>query len=231
MTRILVVDDDEAVAKGIERFLKGRGFDVVRAAEASSALLIAQEAAPNLILSDAKMPGMDGHSLCRVIKKDARTRHIPLIIMSGSMTSDRDQISGLEGGADDYVSKPVSMGLLLARIEAVLRRQTPQSEEGFRLELDGVAADLSSREASVGGSPLRLTSKEFDLLAVFLRYPDRVHSPNSLLEAVWGYDTAAYNDHHTVAVHVSSLRKKLGKHGPRIVNVIGHGYKFLSARP
>ena len=228
--KILVVDDEDSVAKAIERFLKGKGFEVVRAAEGSSGFLLAQETAPDLILSDANMPGMDGHSFCRVVKKDARTRHIPVILMSGTWTSDRDQISGLEGGADDYVSKPVSMGLLLARIEAVLRRGAgAESEQVARLESRGISLDLSSRTASVDGKPVQLTSKEFDLLAIFLRYPDRVHAPNALLEAVWNYDPTTYNDPHTVAVHVSSLRKKLGKHGGRISNVIGHGYKFLSS--
>src|SRR5579885_2352964 len=99
--------------------------------------------------------------------------------MSGTWTSERDQISGLEGGADDYVSKPVSMGLLLARIEAVLRRGSrAQSDGSGRLESEGVSIDLSSRAAAVDGKAVQLTSKEFDLLAIFLRYPDRVHAPN-----------------------------------------------------
>lgn len=228
--KILIVDDEESVAKLIGRFLTGRGFEVIRALEASSALLLAQEAAPNLILSDVNMAGLDGQGLCRVLKKDARTRLIPVILMSGVCLSDRDQISGLEGGADDYVPKPVSMSLLLARIEAVLRRQAPvPGQESCRLESDGLWADLSSRTAAVDGVPLRLTGKEFDLLAVFLRYPDRVHAPGALLTAVWGYDPAVYNDSHTVAVHVSSLRKKLGRHGRRLCTVIGHGYKFASS--
>lgn len=225
---ILVVDDDEDILRSVKRFLEAKGFAVITAQEASSAYLIAQEARPGLILSDSDMPGMDGHKLCRILKKDQRTAAIPVILMSGVWISEKDQISGLEGGADDYVNKPFSLPMLLARIQAVLRRfEAPGREEGEILESCGLSLDPSARTATIRGKPVRLTAKEFDLLTLFMQKPGRVLKPSYLLEAVWGYDPADYNDPHTVEVHVSSLRKKLGPQiGKRLVNVIGFGYKF-----
>lgn len=224
---ILVVDDEEKILRPIERFLKGKGFGVMTAKEASSAYLIAKEACPHLILADSQMPGMDGHKLCRILKKDPRTAAIPVILMSGVWISEKEQISGLEGGADDYINKPFSFGFLLARIKAVLRRfSAPAKGAGEALESCDIRLDPGSRSVSVKGKPLRLTAKEFDLLMAFLQNPGRVLNPGALLESVWGYNPEAYNDPRTVVVHVSSLRKKLGALGSRLVNVIGHGYKF-----
>lgn len=225
---ILVVDDDEAVLSSVKRFLESKGFGVVSAKDASSAMLIAQEASPHLVLSDSEMPGMDGHKLCRILKRDPRTAHIPVILMSGVWTSEKDQLSGFEGGADDYLHKPFSLSVLLARITAVLRRfAVPSKVKGELLKSCGISLDPEARTVAIAGKAVRLTSKEFDLLMIFMQKPGRVLKPVYLLETVWGYDPTVYNDPHTVEVHVSSLRKKLGpKLGKCLTNVIGHGYKF-----
>lgn len=227
--KILVVDDVQSLRKTIAKVLTQEGFSVVCAADGSDGLLLAQEARPDLILCDAVMPGLGGHALLRVLKQKKGTAHIPVIIMSGELIEEADVVSGLEGGADDYLPKPFSMRVLLARIRAVLRRfegagegaaERPRSCRGLEL-------DPASREVAVGGKSVALTRKEFDLLALFLASPRRVLKTDYLLETIWGYDLADYNDPHTVQAHVSRLRRKLGpKLARRILNVHGLGYKF-----
>lgn len=224
--KILVIDDVESLRKTVEKLLSQNGFSVLTAANGSDGLLLAEEAKPDLILTDADMPGIDGHALCRVLKKKTATRGIPVIIMSGEMIEEKDVVAGLEGGADDYVVKPFPMKVLLARIRAVLRRY--ESAPGVRESLKrcGIQLDPASREVRVDGEAVTLTRKEFDLLALLIQSGGRVLNFNYLLEWVWGYDPADYNDPHTVETHISRLRKKLGKAGRRIASVRGLGYKF-----
>lgn len=225
--KILVVDDVETLRKTLERALAQQGYSVMTAANGSDALLLAQESPPDLILTDAMMPGLDGNALCRVLKKSPKTRHIPVIIMSGEMIDEKDIVSGLEGGADDYILKPFTTKVLLARIRAVLRRfdQAPAMQE--KLKKFGIEIDPAAREVRIDGSAVPLTRKEFDLLGLLLTNQGRVVTSNFLLESVWGYDLADYNDPHTVETHISRLRKKLGaKASKHLVNVRGFGYKF-----
>lgn len=224
--KILVIDDVESLRKTVEKLLSKNGFSVLSAANGSDGLLLAEEARPDLILTDADMPGIDGHSLCRILKKKASTRGIPVILMSGEMIEEKDVVSGLEGGADDYVIKPFPMKVLLARIRAVLRRYEKAAVVQERLQRCGIELDPASREARVDGKAMTLTRKEFDLLALLIQSGGRVLNTDYLLEWVWGYDPADYNDPHTVETHVSRLRKKLGNAGRRIVSVRGLGYKF-----
>ena len=225
--KILVVDDDDVVRKVVKKYLAGNGFSVVITDNGSEGLLLVREAKPDLILVDAQMPGLDGHSVCRVLKKEAATHHIPVIIMSGAKIEDKDVLAGFEGGADDYVMKPFSMPILMARIQAVLRRYATSPHMESKLRKQGIELDPAGRTVKVRGRALPLTRKEFDLLATLIGKAGRVLSIPYLLETVWGYDPADYNDPLTVEVHVSHLRKKLGpKIAKHIVNVIGHGYKF-----
>lgn len=227
MPKILVIDDVAELRKAIEKMLTQNDFAVVTAANGSDGLLLAQEAGADLVLTDAVMPGLDGHALCRVLKKSAKTRTLPVIIMSGEMVEERDIVSGLEGGADDYVIKPFPMKVLLARIRAVLRRYAQDAGTNERLKRFGIELDPSRREVRIDGQVIALARKEFDLLALFLSSGGRVLSTTYLLETVWGYDVADYNDPHTVETHISHLRKKLGaKAGRHICNVRGSGYKF-----
>ncbi|OGR59888.1 MAG: hypothetical protein A2X36_13655 [Elusimicrobia bacterium GWA2_69_24] len=225
--RILVIDDAEKLRRAVEKALSLEGFTVLSAASGTDGLALAQESPPDLVLTDADLPGLDGHALCRALKKGGATRGIPVIIMSGQMVAEQDVVSGLEGGADDYVIKPFTMKILLARINAVLRRYgRPLGSDGL-LKRGGIELDPAAREVRVAGRAVALTRKEFDLLALFLERPGRVHTVNGLLETIWGYDVADYNDPQTVQTHVSRLRRKLGPQtGDRIVNVHGLGYKF-----
>ncbi len=226
-TRILVIDDDRAMLKMIRRYLETNGLSPVTADNGSDALLLAREARPDLVLTDAEMGGLDGHSLCRALKKDGELAGVPVMIMSGARTRERDQLSGYEGGAEDYLLKPFSLPLLLAKIKVVLERRAAKPDGGRSLKALGVELDPEGRTAKVNGRPVPLTRKEFDLLELFLGRPGKVLSAPFLLENVWGYDTACYNNPHTVEVHISHLRQKLGpRAASRLVSVTGHGYKL-----
>jgi DNA-binding response OmpR family regulator len=147
--------------------------------------------------------------------------------MSGEMIEEKDIVAGLDGGADDYIIKPFTMKVLLSRIRAVLRRfdRFPEAEKSLKAR--GIALDPASREVRVAGRKVALTRKEFDLLALFIDKVGRVLTSAYLLETIWGYDLADYNDPHTVETHISRLRSKLGKEAACfLVNVHGMGYKL-----
>ena len=225
--KILVVDDNASLRGAIRKALAQAELAVAEAPDGSDALILAKEASPDLILTDAEMPGLGGHGLCRAIKQTPALRRIPVIIMSGEMIEEKDVVAGLDGGADDYVIKPFTMKVLLSRIRAVLRRfEHSPAAEGL-LRARGIELDPASREVRVGERRISLTRKEFDLLALFLEKPGRVLKSSYLLETIWGYDLADYNDPHTVETHVSRLRGKLGKEAASgLVTLRGIGYKF-----
>jgi DNA-binding response OmpR family regulator len=225
--KILVVDDDKSILALVRKYMGAAGFSVVVTDNGSEALMIVRESRPDIILVDVDMPGLDGNAVCRVLKKEGATQNIPVVIMSGARISEQDVLAGFTGGADDYVSKPFSLPVLQARLEAVLRRYKAAGAADAKLRKAGIELDPAGRTVSIGGKAVSLTRKEFDLLAVLIEKSGRALSVPYLLETVWGYDPADYNDPGTVEVHVSHLRKKLGpKLGKRIVNIIGHGYKF-----
>lgn len=222
--KILVVDDHAELRAAVKKFLTARGYEVATAVDGDDGRLLAAETNAQLALIDGEMPGLGGHELCRLLKKGTKTAALPVIIMSGNLVEDDDVVSGLESGADDYVLKPFPMKVLLARIEAVLRRYENSPSE--TLKAKGLDIDPAAREVKVKGEPVKLTRKEFDLLTVLVEKAGRVLKPSFLLETVWGCDLADYNDTHTVETHISRLRKKIG--AERIENVSGHGYKFLA---
>lgn len=225
--KILVVEDDAATRKLIARSLAEAGYAAVVTDSGSEALILIRESKPALVLLDIGLPGLDGLAVCRLLRKDTATRQIPIVIMSGSLIKERDVIEGFEEGADDYLVKPLSLPVLLARMRAVLRRYRTAVEVEVKHKKAGIELDPAGRTVKVHGVPVVLTRKEFDLLALLIEKPGRVHSVNYLLESIWGYDPADYNNPGTVEVHISHLRKKLGpKIGKRIANVLGHGYKF-----
>jgi len=225
--KILVVDDDRAILELVKKFLTASGMTAMVSDDGSDALLLVRDSKPDLILCDAAMPGLDGHALCRRIKEEAATRSVPVILMSGQRMDDKSVLKGFEGGADDYVLKPFSLPVLLARIQAVLRRYATSQGKEVSLRKCGLELDAAGRTVKIGKSPVALTRKEFDLLATLVEKSGRVLTIPYLLETVWGYDPADYNDPGTVEVHVYHLRKKLGPSlAKRIVNLPGLGYKF-----
>ncbi|MBI4350644.1 MAG: response regulator transcription factor [Elusimicrobia bacterium] len=225
--KILIIDDDNAILKLVKKYLSSTGYGAVITDNGSEGLLLFRESRPDLVLVDAEMPGLDGHAVCRVIKKEAAARSVPVIIMSGAKIEEKDMLSGFAGGADDYVLKPFSLPVLAARIQAVLRRYEASSHMESKLRKCGIELDPAGRSVKCDGKSINLTRKEFDLLATLIDKAGRVLSVAYLLETVWGYDPADYNDPGTVEVHISHLRRKIGRErGRLIVNVQGHGYKF-----
>lgn len=224
--KILLVDDDKVLRESVARYLAGRGFEVIHTDNGSEAAIMAREAGPALIITDAEMKGLDGFALCRVIKETAELANVPVIIISGRKMAEEDILSGYNKGADDYILKPFSLPVLLAKIKAVLKRYEA-FKSGGKVSRLGLSIDPAARTVTLNETPVSLTRKEFDLLTALIAGEGRVLGITYLLETVWGYDPASYNDPHTVGVHVSSLRKKLGPDiGEHIVSVTGHGYKF-----
>ena len=225
--KVLLVDDEPDMLTAYRGLLEGAGFSVVCAGSVREAVAAARDSAPDLVLSDVAMPEADGKALTAALRGDRATASIPVVLMSGSYKEEGDQAEGLEAGADDYLPKPASPRLLVARLRAVLRRANAPAELAEALEGEGITLDVAGRIVTQDGLRVPLTRKEFDLLTTFLRRPGRVLSIPYLLETVWGYDPAEYNDPHTVAVHVSSLRRKLGKgFGNRLKPLPGLGYRF-----
>jgi len=225
--RIILVDDEADNRRIYGDLLAAEGYAVRRASSGDEAFALAVESPPDLILSDVSMPAGDGLSLLSRVRAEKKTARVPVVLMSGVRTEPEEQAEGLEQGADDYLPKPVAPALLRAKVAAVLRRFNSAQELGDVLKTHGLTIDVAARTVDVAGKRVALTRKEFDLLTTFLRKPGRVLSIPYLLETVWGYDPADYSDPHTVGVHVSTLRKKIGpKVGDKIIAVPGLGYRF-----
>jgi len=225
--KILVVDDERNMLQLIRRYLDKHDCSIVASDNASDALMLARASRPDLILSDADMPGLDGPAFCRTVKGDSALRGIPFLIMSGRRVNEADILSGYEGGADDYLLKPFSLPVMMAKIRAAIRNSRADRVPAAGQACRALEIDRERRAASVKGRPLKLTRKEFDLLDLLASKAGRVLSVPFLLENVWGYDTANYNDPHTVEVHISQLRRKLGPEtAARLVTVTGYGYKL-----
>jgi DNA-binding response OmpR family regulator len=232
---ILVVDDEVTIREVIRRYLERDGFVVREAADGYAALDALAEAVPDLIVLDLMLPGIDGLSLTRQLRtprpvagpeREARQR-VPIIMLTArGETSDR--IRGLDLGADDYVAKPFSPQELVSRVRAVLRRAgEPDEPAGQVLVFDGLEVDPLSRAVRLGGRPVALTAKEFELLYFFARHPRQVFTRTQLLDNIWGQEF--YGDPSTVTVHIRRLREKIEADAsqPRyLVTVWGVGYRF-----
>ena len=220
-SRILVVDDDVALAEMIGIVLGNEGFRVAFCADGSQALTQFQENNPDLVLLDVMLPGMDGFDVCRAIR---RVSDVPIAMLT-ARSDTSDVVTGLEAGADDYVPKPFKPKELVARVRARLRgREDAQADEG--LTLQDLSIDVAGHIVKRGGRAIALTPLEFDLLATLARSPWKVFSREELLEQVWGYRHAA--DTRLVNVHVQRLRSKI-EHDPEkpelVVTVRGVGYR------
>ncbi|MBI4803519.1 MAG: response regulator transcription factor [Elusimicrobia bacterium] len=225
--KILLVDDDKLVLNSTRRYLQDHGFQVVHTDNGAEAVILAGESRPDLIITDAEMKGLDGFALCKVIKETPEFSKTPVIIISGRKITEEDMLTGYNKGADDYILKPFSFAVLLAKLKAVMKRYEAFEEKTGKISKLGMVIDPSGRTVTMNDEVIKLTRKEFDLLIALITEEGRLLSIPYLLETVWGYDPANYNDPHTVGVHISSLRKKLGAPiAGHIVSVTGHGYKF-----
>lgn len=213
--RVLLVEDDDRVAGALEVALSRRGYEVTRAATAAAALAAPD---PDLVLLDLGLPDRDGVAVCR----ELRERSGVAIIVLTARGEERDRVTGLRSGADDYVVKPYGIQELLARIDAVMRRAGPVGGTGV-VEAGPVSVDLGRREVRVDGEVVAVTRKEHDLLALLARHLDEVVTREHILAAVW--HTTWDGSSHTLDVHVASLRTKLGRPG-LLSTVRGVGYRL-----
>lgn len=223
--RILLVDDDLDVADFARSTLEPEGFEVLHAKDLFQARGLLSRGSVDLVLLDRRLPDGDGLDLCRELRADPRISATPVLFLS-SKKSVSDKVSGLSVGGDDYLPKPFDGSELTARVRALLRRTATAAAPARVLRSGEFEVDLSGRTARAAGKSVELTSKEFDLLHAFLECRGRVLSRAFLLERVWGIDRAAEVESRVVDVTVSSLRRKLGAAGARIVSVIGHGYRL-----
>jgi two-component system phosphate regulon response regulator PhoB len=219
---VLLVEDEPAQRELLAYNLEAEGYDVVTATNGEEALAMVAERAPDLVVLDWMMPHVSGLEVCRRLKARAATRDLPVLMLS-ARSEETDMVRGLETGADDYVSKPYSLGEVMARIRALLRRTRP-AVVGQVLEWGDIRLDPETHRVTRAETLLALAPTEYRLLATFLERPGRVWSREQLLDRVWGRDI--YVDTRTVDVHVGRLRKVLGRSGGAdpIRTVRGAGY-------
>ncbi|MEU2655026.1 response regulator transcription factor [Streptomyces sp. NPDC007325] len=222
--RILVVDDDPTVAEVVTGYLERARFAVEHAGDGADALRRAGERWPDLVVLDLMLPGMDGLEVCRRLRA---TGPVPVIMLT-ARSDEEDRVTGLEVGADDYVTKPFSPRELVLRVRSVLRRHhtAAASSSPGPLRAGDLTVDPGTRRATRAGAPLALTLREFDLLAHFMEHPGTAHSREALMRTVWGWD---FGDLSTVTVHVRRLRAKIEDDPGRpalIQTVWGVGYRF-----
>jgi two-component system phosphate regulon response regulator PhoB len=228
MPTVLVVEDEAAIAELVAINLRHAGFEVTLAENADQATIAVDAVLPDLVLLDWMLPGQSGVALARRWRADARTRELPIIMLT-ARADETDKVAGLDAGADDYLTKPFSTQELLARIRAVLRRRVPEALDTV-VEVAGLKLDPSTRRVSRHGVDLKLGPTEFRLLHFFMTHPERVHSRAQLLDRVWG--DHVFIEERTVDVHVKRLREALlpARCAAMIETVRGAGYR-LSQQP
>jgi len=221
---ILLVEDEPAIQELIAFNLTQAGHNVLRASTAEAAVTLVKNALPDLVLLDWMLPGASGLDVARRLRADERTRQIPIIMLT-ARSDEQDKISGLEAGADDYITKPFSPRELLARIKAVLRRRAPQMTDDA-VEVHGLRLDPITHRVSGQGETIDLGPTEFRLLHFFMTHAERVHSRAQLLDQVWG--DHVFVEERTVDVHIRRLRSALENsgHDDLIQTVRGTGYRF-----
>ncbi len=224
MPKILVIEDETNVRDALTLNLRAEGFETIAAQDGEEGLQAAREQTPDLIILDLMLPKLDGLSLCRILR---RTSDVPILMLTARGT-EMDRIAGLETGADDYVVKPFSLGELVARVRALLRRSRGERVPATtQLQAGKLTLDLLTRRASLGNIPIKLTQKEFDVLAELMRNQGAVLSRDLLLTRVWGFDYVG--DSHTLDVHIRWLREKIedDPSAPQLITTVrGIGYRF-----
>ena len=226
--QILVIEDERPIREMIAFGLRRAGFEVREAADARSGRAEVANKLPDLLLVDWMLPDTSGLEFTRALKRDRATRELPVIMLT-ARAEEGDKVAGLEGGADDYITKPFSPRELLARINAVLRRAVP-AEGAERIDIEGLVLDQSSQRVSAGERTVALGPTEYRMLAFFMTHPERVYTREQLLDRVWGGNV--YVEERTIDVHIRRLRKALEDFGyDRLIQTVrGSGYRF-SARP
>lgn len=220
--KILVVDDEVRIRKLVRDFLVKQDYEVLEAGDGEEALdLFYREKGLSLIILDVMMPKMNGYQVCREIRESSS---VPVIMLTAK-AEEKDELSGFECGADEYIAKPFSPKILVARVEAILRRTSAVGKGGSIIEMGGIHVDKDAHLVTVDGDNVELSYKEFELLVYFMENPGIALSREKILNGVWNYDY--FGDARTIDTHVKKLRAKLGEKGGRYIQTIwGLGYKF-----
>jgi two-component system phosphate regulon response regulator PhoB len=220
--RVLIVEDEPSIAELIAVNLRHNGFVPVWAEDGNAAQRELDAVLPDVILLDWMLPGHSGLMLARKWRADARTKTIPILMLT-ARGDEPDKVAGLDAGADDYVTKPFSTQELLARIRAVLRRRAPE-QVNDSVSLGGLVLDASTHRVTWNDRPVKVGPTEFKLLHYLMKHPERVHSRSQLLDKVWG--DHVFIEERTVDVHVKRLRESLGAAGAMVETVRGAGYRI-----
>ena len=217
--KVLVVDDESRMRKLVSDFLVRNGFTVVEAGDGEEAIdIFFQDKNIALIILDVMMPKMDGWQVCREIRKHSK---VPIIMLTAK-GEESDELQGFDLGVDEYISKPFSPKILVARVEAILRRTNAAKSD--RMEVNGIVVDKEAHEVTIDGKSIELSFKEFELLVYFMENQGIALSRERILNNVWNYDY--FGDARTIDTHVKKLRSKMGEKGDYIKTIWGMGYKF-----
>lgn len=223
---ILIVDDDSSISEILEFNLKSEGFEVTCASSAEEALAILESTSFGLILLDVMMGGMSGYKMAERLRSSGD--HTPLIFVTAKDT-ENDLLTGFSVGGDDYITKPFSVKEVIARVKAVIKRKalstaTPREEVSHRFVYEDMEIEIEKKEVLIDGTNIALTKTEMEILILLAKHPERIFSREEILDKVW--QETAYVTDRTVDVHITRLRKKLGKYGAYITNRTGYGYRF-----
>ena len=221
--RVLLVEDDATVRDVVSRYLGEAGYDVTEAVDGRAGLQSTRERLPDVVVLDLMLPGMSGLDVCRALRRDHD--RLPILMLT-ALGEEGDRVRGLELGADDYVTKPFSPRELVLRVGSVLRRTQPAAGDARPLADGDLLVDPAARRATLSGTPLALTTREFDLLAFLLAHPGHAFTRADLLAQVWGWE---FGDQSTVTVHVRRLREKIETdptQPQRIATIWGTGYRY-----
>lgn len=221
--KILLIEDEKDILELIAFNLECSGYDVLKASNGEDGLEIAKKMNPDLVLLDLMLPGMDGFDVCRELKLDKATRKTPVIMLT-ARGEDTDIVSGLELGAEDYITKPFSPKILIARIRTVLRRSSGNKPEDELLSVNDITLDVSKHRVLIGSAIVELSATEFDILKILMTSPGWVFSRNQIINSVKGSNYPVTE--RSVDVQILGLRKKLGEKGQYIETVRGVGYRL-----
>ena len=216
---IVVVDDEPSIRELLVASLHFAGFEVNTAASGSEAIEVIEKTQPDLIVLDVMLPELNGFEVCQMIREKS---DVPIIMLTAK-SDERDELRGFDLGIDEYITKPFSPRILVARVEAVLRRTQADADSNV-ISVDGIEMDIAAHQVKVDGEPIELSYKEFELLNYFLQNRGVALSREKILNNVWNYDY--FGDARTIDTHVKKLRSKLGSKGDYIKTIWGMGYKF-----
>ncbi len=220
---ILIIEDDKDIAELLRVSLSKENYRVSTAVSGEEGIELARSQSPDLILLDLMLPGADGLEVCRTLKSEEKTFNIPVIMLTAK-SEDIDIVTGLEVGADDYITKPFSPKVLVAHVRNALRRLRLQSNDSSKLEISGISIDTGRHEVTAGKKKVELTPTEFGILVCLARRPGWVFSRMQIVDVVRGDETIITD--RAIDVQIAGLRKKLGRHGELIETVRGVGYRF-----